>query len=190
MIGSTFPVALAAARAGDEAAFAAIWRELHPALLRYLRVLVGDASEDIASETWAAVATSIDRFSGTEQAFRAWLFTVARRRAIDFFRREARRPSIPVAPDSFRAISSTDSPENPSDVAIATIATESALALIATLSADQAEVVMLRVIAGLDVAQVAAIMQKRPGTVRVLAHRALRELARRISEQEPRAVTP
>ena len=47
---------------------------------------------------------------------------------------------------------------------------------------------MLRAIAGLDVAHVAAIMGKRPGTVRVLAHRGLRTLARRLAEEE-RAVT-
>ena len=79
--------------------------------------------------------------------------------------------------------------EDPGDAAVATIATEAALALVASLPPDQAEAVALRAIAGLDVAQVAAIMQKRPGTVRVLAHRGLRELARRLSE-ERRAVTP
>jgi RNA polymerase sigma-70 factor (ECF subfamily) len=44
--------ALTSAAAGDEAGFAALWRSLHPALLRYLRLLVGDAAEDVASETW------------------------------------------------------------------------------------------------------------------------------------------
>jgi len=46
----------------------------------------------------------------------------------------------------------------------------------ATLSADQAEVVLLRVLGGLGVEQVAELVGKRPGTVRVLQHRALRRL--------------
>ncbi len=46
----------------------------------------------------------------------------------------------------------------------------------------------LRAIADLDVAHVAMIMRKRPGTVRVLAHRGLRELARRIADDEGRRV--
>ena len=50
-------------------------------------------------------------------------------------------------------------------------------ALVRALPADQAEVILLRTIAGLDVAQVAEVMGRRPGTVRVLQHRGLRRLA-------------
>jgi RNA polymerase sigma-70 factor (ECF subfamily) len=190
MIGSGFPAVLEGARSGDEAAFATLWREFHPSLLRYLRVVTGGAADDVASETWAAVATSINRFEGDEVAFRAWIFTVARRRAIDHFRREARRPAVPVDPISLGTASVAATIEDPGDVAVAAIATETALALIATLPPEQAEAVILRAIAGLDVAHVAAIMQKRPGTVRVLAHRGLRELARKLTEEQHRAVTP
>ena len=187
MIGSGFPEVLQDARSGQEAAFAAIWRDLHPAVLRYLRVLTGGAAEDVASDTWVAVATALDNFTGGEPEFRAWLFTVARRRAIDHFRREARRPTISVDPEALGSIS-TNRAEDPGDAAIDAIATRAALAMIAALPPEQAEAVALRAIAGLDVAQVAVIMEKRPGTVRVLAHRGLRELARRLSEEE-RAVT-
>ena len=65
-----------------------------------------------------------------------------------------------------------------------------ALALIATSPPAQAEAVTLRTIAGLDVADVAVIMQKRPGTVRVLAHRGLRELASRLSDDTREAANP
>jgi RNA polymerase sigma-70 factor, ECF subfamily len=190
MIGSGFPAVLQDARSGDERAFVTMWREFHPPLLRYLRVVTGDAADDVASETWAAVATSVDRFDGDEAAFRAWLFTVARRRAIDHFRRESRRPAVPVDPTALGSASIPTTDDDPGDVVVTTIATETALALVATLPPDQAEAVVLRAIADLDVAQVATIMRKRPGTVRVLAHRGLRELARRLSEEEHRAVTP
>jgi RNA polymerase sigma-70 factor (ECF subfamily) len=189
MIGSRFPAVLQAARRGDERAFATMWREFHPPLLRYLRVVTGGAADDVGSETWAAVATSITRFEGDEAAFRAWIFTVARRRAIDHFRREARRPVVPVDPEAFVAVATTAGSDDPGDMALTGLATEKALALVATLPPELAEAVVLRAIAGLDVAQVAAIMHKRPGTIRVLAHRGLRELARRLSEEEHRAVT-
>jgi RNA polymerase sigma-70 factor (ECF subfamily) len=190
MIGSRFPAVLEDARSGDEVAFASLWREFHPSLLRYLRVVTRGAADDVASETWAAVATSISRFEGDEAAFRAWIFTVARRRAIDHFRREARRPAVPVDPVSLGTTPIAAVAADPGDVAVTALATETALALVATLPPDQAEAVSLRAIAGLDVAHVAAIMNKRPGTVRVLAHRGLRELARQLSEEEQRAVTP
>jgi RNA polymerase sigma-70 factor (ECF subfamily) len=62
--------------------------------------------------------------------------------------------------------------------------TEAALALVATLPPDQAEVILLRVLAGLDVTQVASILGKRPGAVRVLQHRGLRRLAERLGRPE------
>jgi RNA polymerase sigma-70 factor (ECF subfamily) len=188
-MGTPFPELLARTRDGDPSAFAAIWREFQPSLLRYLKITVRGAAEDVASETWASVTASITRFDGDETAFRAWLFTVARRRAIDHFRSEARRPSVPVDPVVLGHASPPSSEPDPGEATVSTLGLQSALDLIAELPDTQREAVTLRAIAGLDVAHVATIMGKRPGTVRVLAHRGLRTLARRLSEEE-RAVTP
>ncbi|HEX7105467.1 MAG TPA: sigma factor-like helix-turn-helix DNA-binding protein, partial [Acidothermaceae bacterium] len=54
--------------------------------------------------------------------------------------------------------------------------TEAALALIAKLPPEQAEIIVLRVVAGLEVADVARVVRKSPGSVRVTTHRALRKL--------------
>ncbi len=188
MMGTSFPMVLERTRDGDPSAFATLWHEYQPALLRYLRVTTSDAAEDVASETWAAVATSITRFDGDETAFRAWLFTVARRRAVDHFRRESRRPSVPVDPVALGTAVIPAPGTDPGDTAVNRFETEAALRRVAELPPGQREAVMLRAVAGLDVAHVAAIMGKRPGTVRVLAHRGLRALARRLAEEE-RAVT-
>ena len=179
MLGLGFECVLEGARTGDEASFAKLWRDVHPSLLRYLRVVAGDDAEDIASETWSRIACALTRFECGEENFRAWVFTVARRRAIDWQRHAARRPAIPVAPESLGL--TVGETEDPGDAAIEAISTDAALTLVATLPPDQAEVVMLRTIAGLDVQRVAEIVGKRPGTVRVLAHRGLRSLARRVS---------
>jgi RNA polymerase sigma-70 factor (ECF subfamily) len=183
MIGAEFPAVLREARGGGDAAFARMWRELQPPLLRYLRVVAGDGADDVAADTWATVATSLQRFEGDEDAFRAWFFTVARRRAVDHFRREARRPATPVDPAVLRVASFAAIESDPLEATLTAHSTQAALMLVAQLPRDQAEAVTLRSVAGLDVAEVAAIMQKRPGTVRVLAHRGLRELARRLSEE-------
>ena len=183
MIGSEFPTVLENARGGDDAAFARMWREHQPPLLRYLRVVAGEAADDVAADTWATVARSLARFEGDETAFRAWFFTVARRRAVDHFRRESRRPATPVDPAILRAASFAAIDADPIEAALTAHSTRAALTLVAQLPRDQAEAVILRSVAGLDVAEVAAIMRKRPGTVRVLAHRGLRELARRLAEE-------
>jgi RNA polymerase sigma-70 factor, ECF subfamily len=177
MIGPEFPAVLEAAARGDEEAFGRLWHDLQPRLLRYFMVAASAAAEDLASETWLAVVRGIDRFGGSEPAFRAWVFTIARHEVLDWRRRAARRPSedAPVS-----GVIDLAAPDDPAASAVEGFSTRAALALVATLPPDQAEAVVLRVVAGLDVDRVAAIMDKRPGAVRVLTHRGLRRLAERL----------
>lgn len=179
MIGPAFPEVLAAAVRGDERAFARLWLDLQPPLLRYLRVLAPSMAEDLAAETWLEVVRGLGRFTGDELQFRSWIFLIARHRTIDWRRRVARQVTEPVPVDE---LADLVAPDDPAAAALDAISSRSALALIATLTQDQAEVVTLRVVAGLDVAQVAEIVGKPPGTVRVLAHRGLRRLAERLGE--------
>lgn len=165
--------ALASARKGEEAGFVELWRTLHPPLLRYLTVRRNESPEDLASEAWLQVIRDLESFQGSGRDFRAFLFTVARNRAIDQGRSRAARPLLLVAePVEDRT---TDSAET---AALEKVSTRSALDLVMSLPPLQAEMVMLRVVAGLDVAEVADIVGKKPGTVRVSVHRALRTLSR------------
>ena len=166
--------ALSAAARGDSGAFATLWWSLQPAVLRYLRVIVGEAAEDVASETWLQAARDLRGFSGPPAAFRVWLFTIARHRAIDDRRRARRRPEEP------HVLGDQDVAAVQPDVAYDVIqrsGTDWALGVIASLPKDQAEAVMLRVVAGLDVAQTAQVLGKRAGAVRIAAMRGLRRLA-------------
>ena len=54
MIGPSFPAVLAGAQRSDEESFALLWRDLHPAVLRYLRVVAPGAAEDLAADTWVS----------------------------------------------------------------------------------------------------------------------------------------
>ena len=187
MVEDEFQRALAGAREGDQDAFGVLWRAFHPALVRVLRSMAGqDDAEDLASATWVDVLRSIDTFVGTEDGFRAWLFTIARRRMIDLRRRKGRRSEAPLdRPDDLPGLA-----EDPAVSVESAAATQAALDVIGTLPADQAEVVLLRVVAGLDVAAVARIVGKRPGNVRVLSHRGLRTLAERMAQQTGRPADP
>jgi RNA polymerase sigma-70 factor (ECF subfamily) len=167
-----FDRTLSAAKTGAEWAIVVLYREFQPPLLRFLRAQSPANAEDLASETWLQAASGLHRFRGDESAFRRWLFTIARRRLIDFRRREQRRGVLlglaPVDPSV---------PLDPETQALVTSETEAALALIGKLPPDQAEVVLLRVVGGLTVEDVGKIVGKKPGTVRVLQHRALKRLS-------------
>jgi RNA polymerase sigma-70 factor (ECF subfamily) len=72
--------------------------------------------------------------------------------------------------------------QDAADVAIEHLATRSVMALVAGLPALQAEVILLRVVAGLDNETVARLTGRSPGAVRVAAHRGLRRLAQILAE--------
>lgn len=172
MTVDTFAHDLAAAGRGDEAAFEALWRAVNPGLVRYLRVTARPAAEDIAAETWLQIIRSLPSFRGDEGPFRAWVFTIARNKVIDWRRYESVRPTQNLQPEHLDIAGGDDTEQ----AAIERLSTERALALIATLPPDMAEIVTLRIVAGLDVAQVAKLVHKRPGAVRVASHRALAKL--------------
>ena len=168
-----FDERLAAAQAGDERAVAELYRDMQPRLSGYLRA-GNRAAEDIEGEVWLAIAKGLARFTGGEDAFRAWIFSIAQRRLADFRRTAARRATVPVAPETLDRPSTDGGPES---LVLESFSSDEASAFVtATLSPDQAEVILLRVIGGLDVDQVAELLGKRPGTIRVLQHRGLRRL--------------
>jgi len=173
VIGASFGVTLARAQGGDESAFARLFRDIQPALLRYLHVITPEA-EDVAGETWLQVVTGLAGFRGGEDAFRAWLFTIARHRAIDAGRSRARRPAAPL---DLEEVAERYLSPDAADLALDTISAREVVALIAKLPPDQAEIVMLRVVAGLEPGDVGQIVGKSAGAVRVASHRALRRLA-------------
>jgi RNA polymerase sigma-70 factor (ECF subfamily) len=162
---------------GDEAAFVVLYRGVHPGLVRYLRVLVGQAADDVAAEAWAQACRDLSRFTGDVAAFRAWIARIGRNRAIDHLRAERRRPVLPFPLDALPEPGVADAAET---TAVEAAATRDAIALIRTLPTDQAEAVLLRAVLGLDAAAAGEVLGKRPGAVRTAAYRGLRTLAERL----------
>ena len=170
-----FETWLMMARGGDERAACAIFRAYHPYLLRYLRSQEPRVAEDLAAEVWVAAASALRNFDGNESGFRSWLFTVARRRVIEHRRKGLRRRTDPVDPDAFDEL--TDDVD-PGDRAASAVDAERAIGLMSEhLSADQTEVLVLRVLADLTAAQVADLMGHTEAWVRLTQHRALKRLA-------------
>lgn len=170
----SFDDVLVAARAGDERAVAILYRQVHPGLARYLRARHPRQAEDLEAEVWLAVAERLHRFQGDGPAFRGWVFAIARKRLADTFRREARRRTDPVPADTLDGVDHT---ADPARLVLDRLDGDAAAAFVlAHLPPAQAEVVLLRVLADLDVEAVATLLGRRPGTIRVMQHRALRRL--------------
>ena len=158
--GVDLSLSLAGAQDGDPAGFRALYRDTQPRLLRYLRALVGQDAEDVASETWLQVARDLRVFRGDYDGFRGWVVTIARHRALDHLRRDSRRPSTPVPVEDLTGIAARD---DTAEGALTAVATDAAVRFIATLPRDQAEAVLLRAVVGLDAASAGRVLGKRPG---------------------------
>jgi RNA polymerase sigma-70 factor (ECF subfamily) len=183
------------ARSGDRAALGTLWTMHHHMVLRFLRGLGCPSVDDVASMVWIDVARGIGRFDGDLGAFRRWLFTIARRRSIDDLRQRTRRADGSLGGedggvDQLLEWATADATRDPAEVHERSVALDRAIALVRTLPADQAEVVLLRIVADLDVAEVAEVTGKREGNVRVIMHRGLQRLAEQMSvtEQVPRTM--
>jgi RNA polymerase sigma-70 factor (ECF subfamily) len=184
-LGESFSRVLDAARAGAEWGVTALYRDLSDPVLRYLQSQEPMEAEDIASEAWIDVARALPRFRGGEDDLRRFVFTIARRRLVDHRRKAFRRRTQPVPTELME-------PHLPKgDVEAEAVggltAREGAMALLSRLPREQAEIVLLRVVGGFTADEVARLVGKRAGTVRVLQHRALSRLAAELARE---GVTP
>ena len=179
---AVFPDVIAGARAGEQWAAEVLFIDLQPRLLRFLRSAEPRVADDLAGEVWLGIAQGLHSFEGDLVGFRSWVFTIARRRLTDHRRRGARRATDPFEPESFT--------EHAADVDVADLALDALSAqqaadlIAAVLPADQAEVLLLRVLGDLDVAHVAQVLDRTPNWVRVTQHRALRRLAEHVPVDE------
>jgi RNA polymerase sigma-70 factor (ECF subfamily) len=156
------------------------YAELSEPVLRYLSGVAGRVrGEDIASQVWLEATELADGFQGDIGAFRRLVFTIARRRLIDHRRRWWQR-RVQLRGDA------GDWADRPDPTASAEQA--QAFALIARLPRGQAEVVLLRVIAGLSAEDVGEITGRSRGAVRVMQHRALTALASMLEREQRNGV--
>ena len=175
--------AVGRAQQGDAEAFRLLYRDIQPRLLRYLHALAGQDAEDIASETWLQVTRDLPSFTGTYDGFRGWVATIARHRALDHLRKNARRPPALALPAE--DLAAWPAAADTAQSALDAVATGNAVALIATLPPDQAEAVLLRAVLGLDAATAGHVLGKRAGAVRTAAHRGLKTLHKKLDPDEP-----
>jgi RNA polymerase sigma factor (sigma-70 family) len=169
---------LAAAQAGGEWA----WRELYdataPLLTRYLRARGVPDPDDVVGETFIRVVRHIDRFEGDEARFRTWVFTIGRNLVVDDVRRRARRPSDAAPGDQLANVGPAGDTE---DDAMRAVGDAHVAAILDGLRGDQRDVLLLRILGGLTIAEIAEVIGKREGAVKMLQARGIAALRKAIS---------
>ncbi|MDP8987273.1 MAG: sigma-70 family RNA polymerase sigma factor [Actinomycetota bacterium] len=176
--GTTFPEVLAAAQADSPWAYRRLFDWLARPVAGYLR---GQGSEDpdgLANDVFLRVFTNLRGFQGDEDRFRSWVFTIAHNGLVDERRRRCRRPVVADRPvEEHGARNDTEA------AALDRVGAERVRRLLGGLSADQRDVLLLRIVADLTVEQAAGALGKTPGAVKQLQRRGLAVLRRRLEEE-------
>lgn len=180
-LDETFQSVLNAARSGADWAWSAIYLDTAPMVLGYLRAQRAPDADDLAGEVFVQAVRDLSRFSGERAAFRSWLLAIAHHRLLDERRRLARRP-LDLVSDERLEIQGPQG-DDVEQQALRNLGTGQARRLIEGLSDDQRDVLLLRILAGLTIEEVASVVGKRAGAVKALQRRGLAAIGRKISEQ-------
>lgn len=171
---------LAAVRAAqqDRAAFDVLYRRYLSRVYGYAFYELGNHhdAEDVTERIFLSALKGIDRYRDTGSTFRAWLFRIAHNAVANAHRSRSRRRSEPLPDDPAWPAPNTD----PAGLVTRADELHAALRAVASLPQDRRQVVLLRFVDGLSAAEIGEVLGRSPGAVRVLQHRALRELASRL----------
>lgn len=177
-LGPTFDSTLTAARTGAEWAWTALYREVAPALLRYVKARGAADPENTLGEVFVQVVRKLPEFRGGESQFRAWLFTIARNRLIDEARHRARRPEESTYPPFEEAGSADTAATSPG----ASVNSPPVQEILSRLTAEQRDVLFLRVLAGLTLEETAQVLGKTNTAVKRLQARGLKSLRQKLAD--------
>jgi RNA polymerase sigma-70 factor, ECF subfamily len=163
------------AKAGDEAAFGALYRTYYDLIYRYVLFRVGTptAAEDVTSAVFLAMVRNLRRFEWKGRPFLAWLYAIAQKQVAFYRRTAARAPSQVELDAAAEVIGDTAGPH------ATAVERERRLKLAQALDQlpeTQREVVLLRYVLSLSLAETAAAVERSEGAVKQLQLRGLTAL--------------
>ncbi len=164
---------LAAAKRAQDWAWTEVYSWLAPQLGGYFRVRGFRDPDDLVGEVFVQIARNLGSFRGDVERFRSWVFMIAHNRLANERRRMSRKPQTAV-----EDIATVDGRCSPSaeEEAMTRLDQDRVEALLEGLTADQRDVVALRVVAGFSLEETAQITGKTLGAIKQLQRRGLNSL--------------
>ena len=163
---------------GSFGAFGELYSIYLDQIYRYVFYQVRDkmTAEDLTEEIFLKAWEALGRYKQRSLAFSAWLYRVAHNHVIDYFR--TRRQHLALEEAMPAAIG------NPEQEAEEKLIQQELAEAISYLPPQQKQIIILKFIEGLDNEEIAQIMRKRQGAIRVMQMRALMALRQRLSSED------
>lgn len=162
------------ARQGDESAIEALYRQYYDHIYRYVFYRVGSpaAAEDLSSQVFLAMVRGLPRFEWQGRPFVAWLYAIAQKQVAYYLRRHARQNDVDLE-QAAELVADTAGPEAGVEEREQRVALARALA---QLPETQREVIIMRYVMSLSLAETAAALNRSEGAVKQLQLRGLASL--------------
>ncbi|MFC2043869.1 RNA polymerase sigma factor [Chloroflexota bacterium] len=168
---------------GDIEAFGELYSNYLVPIYRYIYYHIKDkmTAEDLTEEVFIKAWRGIRSCKGKEQTFSAWLYRIAHNHMIDYFRSTQRYSSM-----RYRSTDMSNISEVINNGTEAKLELQRLLETVSLLPQNQKQLIILKFIEGLDNREIALIMNKSPGAIRVLQMRALTKLRRNLTREKLR----
>jgi len=169
---------VARAKVGDETAISQLYRQYAPGIYGYIASRVGDpeTGQDLTSEVFLGALEGLPRFEYRGVPFSAWLYRIAHNCIADHYRRQGRRPTVPLEDELLPAL------DGIVQLADERLRVEQVGKAIEQLSTEQHQVILLRFVAGFKLHEIAYVMDKSTAAVKMLQLRALTRLRQLIAQ--------
>ena len=168
------------AKNGEGAAFGQLYDRYLPQIYRFVFLKVGrkQDAEDITQQVFTSAWQNVNRFEFKGFPFSSWLYRIASNAVIDHYRTYKANIDIEQVPEDLFSEYTND--DEKIDTAMNVRMVRTALA---TLEQDQQNVLLMKFVDELSNKEIAEALQKTEGAIRVIQHRALKQLKAKLDEQ-------
>lgn len=159
------------AQNGDEEAFGALYDQHAQAVFRFLAGNLGNSqeAEDLTTEVFLRIWKALPDYESSGTPFSAFIFRIARNMLIDRYRADGRRqPVVSIDDIGLEEVLADPEQKIPDPQEYQTLHTA-----LQSVRSDYREVLVLRFLNDFSIEEIAELMQRSPGAIRVLQHRAL-----------------
>jgi RNA polymerase sigma-70 factor (ECF subfamily) len=169
------------AKGRDGGAFGQLYDRYHPRIYRFIYLKVGrrEEAEDLAHQVFLSAWQHVEGYSHRGYPFSSWLYRIARNAVIDHYRTRRETQSIDeIDPENFADGGGLEA-ETANTLLLGEVR-----AILKEMKMEHQDVIIMRFVEELSLRETAALLQKSEGAVKLLQHRATKELKKRLESKK------